>query len=178
MRERKDPNPPDADQPAEEQLQKQIEKIKADNEKFIKSEMEKLVKPELKESKIEIKEHKLEKFEIKEHKLEKPEAKEQKFEKELKHEKFEHKEFKVESKELKHEKLEIKEQKPELEKAQVEGFASPESSLPIDRESLRQHADALEETARQLRHFIEQSERPDLSRGALKDEPEQGGDDR
>jgi hypothetical protein len=47
--------------------------------------------------------------------------------------------------------------------------------LPISREDLAQHADALEQAAQQLRHFIEEGERPDLSRGALKDEPDQGG---
>ena len=159
----------------EEQTQpEQIVKIKADNEKPIEK-----IKAD-NEKKIEIKEFKLEK-EFKNEKFEKNELKElknEKLEKEHKEIKPEHKEGKLE-KELKVEKLEkdkpeIKEHKPEIEKQQIEGPADP--TRGVDPAVLSQHADALEEAARQLRHFIEQSERPDLSRGALKDEPDQGGD--
>lgn len=167
MSPRKDPEKPE---PAAEeaQLAKPIEKIKADNEKYFKAEMEKL---HIKELKHEAKEHKLEKVEVKEHKIEKFEHKE------LKIEKLEHKEFKVEAKELKpeKEKQEIKEHKPELEKPPAsEGFV-PQGSLG-DPVQLLHHAEALEEQARQIRHFIEQSERPDLSRGALRDEADTEGE--
>ena len=43
----------------------------------------------------------------------------------------------------------------------------------IDADTLLAHAASLEETVRQLRHFIEQSQRPDLTEGALRDEPDQ-----
>jgi hypothetical protein len=155
---REDPDAPKPDAGEErEPLQKPIEKIKADNEKALKSEFEKLVIKEHKLEKFEHKEHKLEKFEIKEHKLEK----------------FEHKEFKIESKELKpeKEKIEIKEHKPELEKPPAgEGFLPPEVSSPVERDQLLRHAESLEESARQIRHFIEKEERPDLSRGGLQNE--------
>jgi hypothetical protein len=166
VRERKQPEEPQPEA-AEERLQKPIEKIKADNEKHLKSEMEKLV---VKELKHEAKEHKIEKIEIKEHKLEKFEIKEHKLEK------FEHKELKIEAKELKpeKEKLEIKEHKPELEKAQViEGPLPPGPESVESREALLRHAETLEESARQIRHFIDQGERPDLSRGALGDDAQQ-----
>ena len=39
--------------------------------------------------------------------------------------------------------------------------------------SLLRHAEALEKMGRDLRHFIEQSERPDLTHGALDNEPDQ-----
>jgi hypothetical protein len=41
---------------------------------------------------------------------------------------------------------------------------------PAAAASLSAHADALEESARQLRHFISSSQRPDLSEGALRNE--------
>ena len=148
-------------QPAEKQIEKvkadnekQIEKIKADNEK-LPFEKQKLEKPEFKESKNELKEHKGEK--------EKPEK--EKFEKHEKHEKLE------------------KHDKPEIEKNPKEGKSEFEKSgaaegpeHPFDPVILRKHAEALEESARQLRHFIDQGERPDLGGGALRDEPDQGGD--
>jgi hypothetical protein len=154
--------------------EKQIEKVKADNEKFeekfLKGEIEKPPKQEVKE-KNDFKESK---NEIKEHKGEK----------EFKHEKFEKIEHKGELKEdlkneiekLKREKELVKEGgKSEFEKPPAsEGPVIPEeSTLPIDREGLAQHADALEDAARRLRHFIDQSERPDLSRGALRNEPDE-----
>ena len=140
----------------EEPQPKQIEKIKADNEKLKDIKNEK-----------EFKNEKFEKYE----KLEKNEKYEKNELKELKHDKPE-----KERKEFKFEKLEkeIKERKPEFEKLQIEGGIDPTKG--VDPGILSRHADALEEAARQLRHFIEESERPDLSRGALKDEPDQGGE--
>jgi hypothetical protein len=170
-----DPGDPgkEPDPGADKPQPKQIEKIKADNEKPI--EKIKADNEKLKDIKNE-KEFKPEKFE-KSEKHEKNEFKELKNEKFEKNELKEHKNEKLERKEIKEikwEKLEIKERKPELEKQQVEGPVDPTGG--IDPAILSQHADALEEAARQLRHFIEQGERPDLSRGALKDEPDQGGD--
>jgi len=49
--------------------------------------------------------------------------------------------------------------------------------LPLDREALLQVADELERTGRELRHFIEQADRPDLTRGALAHEPDQQDSD-
>jgi hypothetical protein len=155
---------PQGPKPAEEvnpegEKPKEIEKIKNDWEKLPeKLKSEKLEKPEIKEGKFEIKEGKPEKLEKPE--KEKPE------------------------KEHKLEKLEIKEDKPEMEKPPVpekgikDGGEVPQppqaaGPLPIDRESLLRHAEALEKMGRDLRHFIEQSERPDLTHGALDNEPDQ-----
>jgi hypothetical protein len=161
-----EPESPDEERVA----QKQIEKIKADNEKLIEKLLKREIeKPPQRETK-HLKSEKFEKNEIKEHKGEK-EFKNEKFEK------IEHKEFKNEIKEWKPEKenkLEIKEQKSEFEKPPAsEGPVIPDFTLPVHRESLLAHAETLEQAAQQLRHFIDQSERPDLSRGALKDEPDQ-----
>ena len=126
-----------------------------------------------------------EKFE-KNEKWEKDE-KEGKNEKELKDEK----ELKNEAKELKNEAKELKDEKEgklEFKDNKDEGKEFPEKGpqfegpipdqdavvLPVSRSGLRQQAEALEEAARQLRHFIEQSERPDLRRGALSNEDDQG----
>jgi len=173
-----------------EKIVKEIEKVKSDNEKpaekikpekevklekleFKEHKHEKLEKPEKEKpekEKIE-KEHKLE---VKEHKAEKPE-KEQKFEKPEKEQKFE----KIE---LKENKFEIKEHKPEIEKPpasevlkqdEVSQPPRPAGAPPIDRETLMRHAESLESMGRELRHFIERSERPDLSHGALHNEPDQ-----
>jgi hypothetical protein len=147
-----------------EKFAKEIEKVKSDWEKFPKEKFEH------KEGKIEIKEGKpeKEKHEIKEHKPEK--------------EKFEAKEHKIE-------KLEFEKNKVEGEKVPVpeKGVKEAEGpqvlgaeGLPLDRDTLLRHAQALENMGRELRHFIEQGDRPDLSRGALHDEPdqsEQGEDD-
>ena len=177
MAQSKDRLPDDDAEPG----QKPIEKFKPEIEKQFKEVIE---KPIAKEVKNEAKEHKLEKLEVKEHKLEKFEHKVEV--KEIKVEKLEHKEFKPEGKELKpegkelkpeKEKIEIKENKPELEKSQAsEGFIPHDPSQPVEREGLLRHAEALEEQARQIRHFIDQGERPDLRHGALKDEPGQGGE--
>jgi hypothetical protein len=169
---------------SEERTTKDLEKIKADDEKFHKHEIKDFKEP--KQEKIEKNEQKEFKNEAKELKIEKLEKREWK---ELKHEKVEkEKRDKDERKELKNEKYEIKEkdnklerkdiksEKPEFEKPTREVGEIPDpTTLPIDRDSLMQHADALEQAARQLRHFIETSERPDLSQGALKKEPDQGG---
>jgi hypothetical protein len=124
----------------------------------------KLEKPEFKEGKLEIKEHKPEKFEKpeKEGKLEKFE----KFEKVEKLEIYEGKD-KNDAKEQKTEKLEAKDHKPE--KIETEG-PFPSGPVQVDRETLLRYADALEKTGQELRHFIEQSERPDLTHGALQNE--------
>jgi hypothetical protein len=168
---------PKKEQPGEAQPRKQIEKVKADNEKvadkLLKQEIEKPPKREVKE-KNEFKEAKNEAKELKREKLEKNEVKEQKGEKELKREKLE-KEIKLEIKEIKEFGWEGKvpfEKQPGREGPEAPG----EVPLPVDRESLAQHADALEQAARRLRHFIERGERPDLSGGALKDEPDQEDD--
>ncbi|MGH3785710.1 MAG: hypothetical protein ACRDRG_04000 [Pseudonocardiaceae bacterium] len=142
--------------------EKTFEKVKADNEKLpekLKPEGEKVSK-ELEKVKSDKEFEKVkpdkEKFETKEVKQEKLEIKEQKSEK-----------------------LEVKEQKFEIEKVVPEKgipedkAAQEGPSLPIDRETLMRHADALESMGRELRHFIEESERPDLSRGALRNEPDQ-----
>lgn len=138
---------PEKLKPEGEKLSKEIEKVKPDNEKLpekLKPEDEKFSK-EFEKVKPD-----KEKFETKEGKQEKPEIKEQKFEK-----------------------LEVKEQKLEIEKSVPEKGVPEGPSLPIDREALLRHADALESMGRELRHFIEESERPDLSRGALRNEPDQ-----
>lgn len=79
------------------------------------------------------------------------------------------KEIKAEIKEFKHEKLEIKEFKHEkFEKFEYEGvvgFGPPGG--PVE-----QRVAALEATVTQLLHFIPENLRPDLSQGALKQEPD------
>ena len=171
------PDAPQGDQSAEQhnpERAKIPEKLKA----------EKLEPKEGKEIKLEIKE-KPEKFE----KLEK-EGKHEKFEKLEKVEKFEKPEKlegkaeikekpekfeKDEAKEHKTEKFEIKELK--FEKLEFEG-PLPSAPVPgpgpvqVDRETLLRYAAALEKAGQDLRHFIEQSERPDLTHGALHNEPD------
>ena len=150
--------------------------------------------------KIEIKEGKLEKLEIKElkrEKLEKPERKEllkrEKPErKELKQEKFE----KPERKELKQEKFEKLEQwegkepeKPPIlegkdlveDKDLLEGgFPDVGGDViqPVQpaQLNLAESVQRLENTVRQLQHFISAQLRPDLSGGALREEPDVGGE--
>jgi hypothetical protein len=156
-----------------EKFQKEIEKVKSDWEKYPVKEhkSEKLEKPE--KEKVEQKEGKLEIKEKIEYKAEgKPEIKEHKPEKE----KLEIKEHKPEKLEFeKAAKIEV-EKSPVPEKGMKEGEVPgpPEGPVsPLDRDTLIRHAEALENMGRQLRHFIEQSDRPDLSRGALHDEPDQ-----
>lgn len=161
-----------------ENLKTEIKDIKEKNEKFEKSEIKehKDAKHE-KQEKNEIKEHKdakhekLEKNEAKEHKdakHEKQEKNEIKEHKDAKHEKIEHKEF---TKEIS--KIEIGE-KPlakekdgkELKEGGFEGPGGPGDPGPIERRGVQGAGQ---------QHFIGASERPDLSQGALKDEPDVGG---
>jgi len=103
-----------------------------------------------------------EKIEIKDHKLEKVERKEFK---ELKVEKVEWKELKIEKNELKELEKPIKDfEKPnkDFEKP-GEGGGDPELLARIAQ---------LESTVQGLTHFIASGQRPDLSRGALTDEPD------
>ena len=80
-----------------------------------------------------------------------------------------YKEVKVEIKEYKHEKIEYKEQHKEFENKQL--FEGPVYG-PIDGDPYSQRLAALEATVAQLSHFIPAELRPDLSQGALKQEPE------
>lgn len=176
---------PEPEQRQEESREpKPIEKFKADNEKFpekakfeqekLKPEGEKLGKGEIEKIKSDHEKAKFEqeKFKPEAEKLPKGEIEKVKPDKE-----------KAELKEHKIEKLEVKEQKLDFEKPTVpekgikeaEQVPSGPGPLPIDRETLIRHAEALESMGRELRHFIEQSERPDLSRGALRNEPDQEG---
>lgn len=163
------------DRPDPGAIGKQIEKVKADNEKF---PSDKLLKPEVKE-KEEFKEHKNELKELKPEK-EKPEFKEGKNElKEFKREKEKPEKEgkdKIEVEKRPFEKQVI--EKPNIKEGGKSEFEKPPGSEgPIlDRDSLIKHAEALEESARQLRHFIDKGERPDLGGGALRDEPDQGGE--
>ena len=65
----------------------------------------------------------------------------------------------------------------------VTGGVSEGTPPVLDTSELLRHAKSLEESGRQLRHFIERSLRPDLSEGALaneddrQDTPEAGSDD-
>ena len=103
-----------------------------------------------------------------------PDDKELKSEKIEKADKDEVPEIKAYKDDVKHEAKEDKDGKDSTDKAfQSEAVFSDPSAF--GRESLLAHAKALEQTARVLRHFIEQSERPNLRRGALKDEPDQDG---
>lgn len=137
-----------------------------------KTKPEKVEIKELKEIK-EPKEFKIEKIEkvegkdLKDHKLEKVEHKEIKDIKEHKLEKHEIKDIK----EAQLEKLPIEHKnfKPEVDvknlSAELPPFPTPE--VPIE-----QRLSGLEASVNQLAHFIERSMRPDLSQGALRNEPE------
>lgn len=142
-------------------------------------------KDENKETKDEAKDAKGEKEFKDDRKETKLEWKETKDEGKEKADKDENKEAKDENKDAKNE---IKDLKPEFKDNKDEGKEQdPDKPLKvekpdefaiapqIDRETLLRHAESLEETARVLRHFIEQSERPDLRRGALRNEPEEEG---
>jgi hypothetical protein len=108
--------------------------------------------------------------------------------KEFKGEVKEDKEFKdKEVKEFKGESKEIEKQIPEKGVKELVESGQPGGGVVdpagLDPAALLAHADSLEETGRQLRHFIERSMRPDLSGGALQneedltDEPAPGKDD-
>jgi chromosome segregation ATPase len=150
---------------------KALEKVQKEIEKglLVKEKLEiKEHKLELKEAKNEIKEHKDAKNEFKEHKNE------------FKEHKNEFKEIKQELEKLP--KIEVKEvdkQVPDKppSKEVVEGPLGPGGDpgpfAGVSREALEAHASALEQAAQQVRHFIEQSDRPDLGEGALRNEPDQ-----
>ena len=87
--------------------------------------------------------------------------------KEIKFEKFEIKEHKLEIKDHKLEKFEIKEHKPEKLEFEVVGPGPVGPGDPIE-----QRIANLEATMTQLLHFIPENLRPDLSQGALKQEPD------
>jgi hypothetical protein len=145
--------------------------------------------------KIEIKEGKFEKHEIKElkrEKFEKPERKEIKQEKIEKPERKEIKQEKIEKperKEVKQEKFEKLEQwenkDPVLEKPPVregkEFVEGPFDDMGLDvvvqpiQPDLAESVRRLENTVSELRHFISTQLRPDLSGGALREEPDVGG---
>jgi hypothetical protein len=143
---------------------------------FLKEKVEKLEKIEHKEKPEKI-EHK-EKPEKIEHK-EKPE----KWEHKEKPEKLEHKEKpeKLEHKE-KPEKLEHKEKFEHKEKIEIietpgktiasEGPTDPGG--PVEDPGLLGRLGKLEQTVGELQHFITANLRPDLSKGALKQEPDAG----
>jgi len=170
-----------------EKFQKEIEKVKSDHEKLpekLKVEGEKFQKE-------------IEKVKSDHEKLpEKLKVEGEKFQKEIEKVKSDHEKLpeklKVEGEKLPFEKLPVKEHKPEkleFEKAakieaekttqEAEGVPLQPDQLvrpPIDRDTLLRHAEALERLGSDLRHFIEQEDRPDLSRGALHDEPDRQGD--
>jgi hypothetical protein len=170
-----------------EKEHKEIEKIKADKEhpEKIKAEKEhpEKVKPD-KEAKLEIKEHPEKIKPDKEAKLEVKEKPEKEV-KEGKPEKEKHdgKEFKAELEKqpkLEKEKHDAKELKVEFEKQVpdkggkeiAEGDPLHRGDPVLDPAVLLAHADQLQQAGQQLRHFVEQSMRPDLSGGALTNEPD------
>jgi len=161
---------PEKAKPEDEKFVKEIEKVKADNEKLpVKEKHEKIEKREFKENKLEFKENK---NEIKEIKGDKEKDKEK--EKEFKENKLEIKEIKIEKIEQR-EDVKLIERKvvKEVKEGEVPGFEELRVSPQIDRDMLLRHAEALEAMGRELRHFIEAGDRPDLSRGALHEEPDQ-----
>ena len=182
-----EPGPDEPAIPRKPPIEKPIEKVKRDNEKLpfnekLPIEKQKLEKPELKEVKNELKEVKEHKNELKEQKHEKEKREKEKSEKEAKLEKFEkveklEKNEKFENEKLKDGAKNELEKRP-FEKTQKENIEKHvgEGGQPFDPDILRRQAEALEESARQLRHFIDEGERPDLGGGALRDEPDQPGD--
>jgi DNA repair exonuclease SbcCD ATPase subunit len=150
---------------------KALEKVQKEIEKglLVKEKLEiKEQKLEFKELKNEFKEHKDAKNEFKEHKNE------------FKEHKHEIKEIKQELEKLP--KFEIKEVDKQVPdklpgKEVVEGPLGPGGDpgpfAGLSREALEAHAGALEQAAQQVRHFIEQADRPDLGEGALRNEPDQ-----
>jgi hypothetical protein len=187
------PRPPADDDPNAEKLKpekEQIEKVKADKEHPEKLKPEKEHKLEFKEiekvksdkehpEKIKAdkegeklkfeKEHKLEAKEIEKVKSDKEHPEKIKADKEGEKLKFE-KEHKAEAK------IEVREKQfpdkldKEVAEGTVPGGEVVNPALGLDPSTLLAHADSLEHTGRQLRHFIERSLRPDLSTGALNNE--------
>jgi hypothetical protein len=163
--------------------EKPIEKFKADDEKPIEK-----FKPE-KEHKLEVKE--IEKVKSdKEHpeKVKSDKEHPEKVKSDKEHpEKVKREKEKQDGKEFKAEaKIEIREkQVPEKRDKEVAEVVDPaaqvfDPAVGLDPATLLAHADSLMESGRRLRHFIESSQRPDLSEGALRNEedlqtpPEQG----
>jgi hypothetical protein len=145
--------------PTPKSIEKKIEIKEGKPEKLEHKELkfEKVEKNEFKEHKNEFKEHKHEKIEIKEHKLEKNE----------------HKEFKIEIKE--HSKIEIKEHGEKHIPKEKDGKELVENPGDIfdpirDLAAAKQHLANLQEAAKNMQHFIDNAERPDLGKGALKNE--------
>jgi hypothetical protein len=143
--------------------EKPIEKFKADDEK----PFEKL-KPE-KEHKLEVKE--IEKFKADKEQPEKVKADKEQPEKiKREKEKQDGKEFKAEAK------IEVREkQVPEKLDKEIAEVGDPieqvvDPAVALDPATLLAHADSLMDSGRRLRHFIERSQRPDLSEGALRNE--------
>lgn len=150
--------------PTPKQIEKKIEITEGKN--FHKElKIEKIEKLEHKELKLE----KVEKNELKEHKhekIEKPEIKE------AKHEKIEIKEHtKIEIKE--HGEKTIPKEKDGKELVEGGGFDPGDPGPLID--VMKAHLEQLEAAASQVRHFIDNAERPDLGEGALKNEKGKGG---
>jgi hypothetical protein len=168
---------PDKAKPEGEKITKEIEKVKADNEKPVKEKHEKIEKREFKENKLEFKENK---NEIKEIKGDKEKDKEKEFKEHIKEHKFENKEAKFEKIEQREDLKQVIEQKGVKEVKEAEGpdLGDLGVSPVVDRAMLLRHAEALEAMGRGLRHFIEAGDRPDLSRGALHDEPDQQDEQR
>ncbi len=78
-----------------------------------------------------------------------------------------HKDFKIE----KYEKIEKFEHKEWQWEVQVTPGVFPHGPGPVELVELaKQRIEQIEAERESLRHFIEQSERPDLGKGALKDE--------
>jgi hypothetical protein len=153
--------------------EKELEKVKRDNEKLPEK-----IKPEKEHKELEkikadkeldkLKPEKEQKFEGKE--LEKVKRDNEKLPEKIKPEK----EQKFEGKESE----KIKDDKEQFEKSLPEKQSEAESSIQgfaggLDPAALLAHADSLEQSGRQLRHFIERSMRPDLSTGALRNEEDQ-----
>lgn len=190
------PGGPDDDpfEPIQKPFEKPIEKIKADKEVPEKLKREKEVPEKIKPEK----EAKLEKFE-KEGKFEKEKREKEKLEKEGKLEIKEGKEFdkqpekqniekqpekQINEKQFVPEKV-VVEKPPEIENLVDTKLIANENplslgqeainpvipgNLALDLDTLMQHADSLEQSGRALRHFIQRSQRPDLSTGALANE--------
>ena len=172
------PEKPDKDK---EIIKDKHEKEKAEKEKHEKNET-KEHKDKQEKEKNEKEKHEKELKEAKEHKeqkehkdkLEKHEKQEkpekEKHEKELK----DHKEA-AKEKEAGKEKETIKPEK-ELEKVQPDGKELVETQIPQQPgdPATEQRLAAMESALAQLTHFIPENLRPDLSKGALKQEPQAG----
>ncbi|MEA2191044.1 MAG: hypothetical protein QOI73_1165 [Solirubrobacteraceae bacterium] len=153
------PKPGSDDDPAATRAQpKQIEKVKADKEHPEKFKADK--------------EHP-EKF-----KADKEHPEKIKPEKEGKLEAKEIEKVKRDDEKLPFEKLEIEKSPKENVETVDPGQQVFDPASGLNAADLLRHADSLEQAGRQLRHFIEASQRPDLSEGALRNEEDlTSGDD-